>query len=89
MKNFDWGNPFHWVYLSLVCAVFVMLEKPITMLFQGMGLAAKAIGSVPVMVFTGGRNMVAPELSRYSVPGNVGGPLPESMGLEELPKVND
>lgn len=89
MKNFDWGKPFHWVYLSLVCAVFVLLEKPITMLFNGVGLAAKAIGSVPVMVFTGGRSMVAPELGRYSVPGNVGGPLPEAMGLDELNPGNE
>jgi hypothetical protein len=49
----------------------------------------RGLGSVPVMVFTGGRSLVAPELGRYSVPGNVGGPLPEAIALDELNPGNE
>lgn len=89
MKNFDWGNPVHWIVLFTACGAFVIFEKPITTVLSGIGLAMKGLGSVPVMVFTGGRSLVAPELGRYSVPGNVGGPLPEAMALDELNPGNE
>lgn len=84
MKNFDISKPMHWIYLSLVCSIFVLFEKPIVMLFQAVGMSAKALGSVPVMVFTAGKSLTAPELGIYSVPGNIGGPLPEKMRFSDL-----
>lgn len=88
MKNFDVTKPMHWIYLSLICAIFVMLEKPITLLVQGVGLGAKAIGSVPLMIFTAGKSMTAPELGTYSIPGNIGGPNAEGYNFDELPPGN-
>ena len=87
--KFDVTKPMHWIYLSFICAIFVMLEKPITMLFQGMGLAAKAFGSVPVMLFTAGKSMTAPELGTYSIPGNIGGPNNEGVNFDDLPPGNN
>lgn len=91
MKNsFDWSNPLHWVILFTVCAVYTIFNKPINMALGGVGTAMKGLGTVPIMVLGGGARMLtAPELGTYSVPGNIGGPLPEAMSIDDLPKRND
>lgn len=89
MKSFDWGNPIHWIILFTVCAIFNVFQKPIVTALSGVGLAMQGLGAVPIMLFTGGRSLVAPELGRFSVPGNVGGPLPEAVGLDELTPGNE
>jgi hypothetical protein len=89
MRSFDWGNPMHWAIFFFCCTIYNIFSGPINKALAGVGITFKAFGEVPLIAVSGGSRLVAPELGRYSVPGNVGGPLPEAIALDELNPGNE